>query len=360
MQRRRFLATLAAATAAPTLSWADAGNPAFLAAARDRDGRFAIWGLAADGTRLFSQPLPDRGHAATAHPTRPEAVAFARRPGTFALVIDCATGRLRAQLTPPEGRQFNGHGAFSGDGMRLYTSEVVADGSAGRIGVWDVSRGYVRVGEFSSNGIGPHEILRLPGTETLVVANGGIQTDPQDRTKLNIDTMRPNLSYLSSQGEVIEVVELPQDLRQNSIRHLARRSDGLVAFCMQWQGDLMEPVPLLGLHRLGARAPVLANPAPAEILAMNGYAGSVAFARGGREVGITSPRGGMVQVYDADTGAPVWSVRRADVCGLGPCASGGFTATDGQGLVAQIADQTLIPFARADVAWDNHLVTLDL
>ena len=35
---------------------------------------------------------------------------------------------------------------------------------------------------------------------TLVIANGGIQTDPGDRRKLNIETMQPNLCYLSPEG----------------------------------------------------------------------------------------------------------------------------------------------------------------
>ncbi|MCT2539118.1 DUF1513 domain-containing protein [Sedimentimonas flavescens] len=355
MKRRAFLASFAAAAALPRASWADAGSPAYLAAAKEVSGDYSLSGISRAGERLFSLPLPSRGHAATAHPTRPEAVAFARRPGTFALVIDCATGVTTARLTPPEGRQFNGHGAYSADGATLYTSEVVAEGSEGRIGLWDAARGYQRIGEFASNGIGPHEIRRLPGSDDLVVANGGIQTDPSDRTPLNLDTMRPNLSYLSPEGAVLEVVDLPE-LWQNSIRHLALRSDGQVAFAMQWQGDLAEPVPLLGLHRRGGDV-TLAEPVEAEMFAMKGYAGSVAYTQDGQQVAITSPKGGRIQAFSA-TGVPLWSLARADVCGLGPCAEGGFVATDGQGLVARVIDGRLEPLSSARVSWDNHLVAL--
>ncbi len=357
MQRRHFLTSLAAATALPRLGWADVGSPAFLAAARDPSGGHALFGLTAAGAPLFQLPLPARGHAATAHPTRPEAVAFARRPGVFALVIDCTSGAVLARLTPPEGRQFNGHGAYSADGSVLYTSEVVAEGSAGRVGLWDAARGYLRLGEFASNGIGPHDLRRLPGSEMLVVANGGIQTDPSDRTPLNLTEMRPNLSYLSPEGALLDMVELP-DLAQNSIRHLAVRADGLVAFAMQWQGDLAEAVPLLGLHRRGA-AVQLCPPVETEALAMQGYAGSIAFCASGAEVAITSPRGGRVQAYDAE-GLEIWSLARADVCGLGPdLGTGtGFVVTDGAGLIASVAKGRLAPLARADVAWDNHLVAL--
>ncbi len=87
--RRSFLAGLLAAGMAPQASWADTGNPAFLAAGKTADDRFFLAGLDTAGDILFRHPLPARGHAATAHPSRPEAVAFARRPGTFADVIAC-------------------------------------------------------------------------------------------------------------------------------------------------------------------------------------------------------------------------------------------------------------------------------
>lgn len=55
--------------------------------------------------------------------TRPEAIAFARRLGTFTLVIDCIEGRTLATLSASEGRHFYGHGAVSLDGNLLFTPE---------------------------------------------------------------------------------------------------------------------------------------------------------------------------------------------------------------------------------------------
>ena len=89
--RRAFLAGLVA-VAAPKPSWADAGSPRWLACAREANGTYALFGIAEDGADTFRLPLPARGHAGAAHPTRPEAVAFARRPGAFALVLDCGSG----------------------------------------------------------------------------------------------------------------------------------------------------------------------------------------------------------------------------------------------------------------------------
>ncbi|PTE15842.1 DUF1513 domain-containing protein [Pseudogemmobacter blasticus] len=348
--RRAFLAGLAAA-AMPKPGWAAVGNPAFLAAGKTGEA-YEICGLSEAGEILFRQPLPARGHAAAAHPLRPEAVAFARRPGTFALVLDCVTGAVRHRLTPPEGRQFNGHGAFSADGSLLMTSEVVAEGSAGRIGLWN-GRTYARLGEWDSGGIGPHDMKRLP-TGALVVANGGIATDPGDRSKLNIDTMRPNLTLLSSDGDVLDQAELDAELHQNSIRHLALTGDG-VAFAMQWEGDAAEPVPLLGLWTPG-RAPVLCPPAEAEMFAMKGYAGSIAAGPAG--IGITSPKGGAVMLFDT-AGAYLATHRRADVCGLAALDSG-FLASDGGGALLWVTAAGMEPLTTGGPQWDNHVVPVGM
>lgn len=272
--RRAFLAGRAMA-GLPRLAWADVGNPSYLAAGKVGED-YVLHGLSGAGASLFQIPLPARGHAAAAHPTRAEAVAFARRPGTYALVLDCALGIVRHRLTPPEGRQFNGHGAFSADGDVLMTSEVVAEGSAGRIGLWETA-GYTRIGEWASGGIGPHDLRRMADGR-IVVANGGIETDPGDRTKLNISTMRPNLTLLSATGAMLDQADLP-DLQQNSIRHLALAGDRIM-FAMQWEGDPAEQVPLLGLWRPG-NSPTLADLPPEAARAMQGYAGSIAISAAG-------------------------------------------------------------------------------
>ena len=347
MQRRTFLASFAA-TLAPRLTWADVGAPAFLAAGKRGEDYF-LHGLSVTGASLFQLPLPGRGHAAAAHPTRAEAVAFARRPGTFALVLDCATGEIRHRLTPPEGMQFNGHGAYSPDGSLLMTSEVVADTSEGRIGLWDTAR-YTRLTDWPSHGIGPHEVKRLADGR-LVVANGGIQTDPVDRTKLNIPDMRPNLTLLAEDGALIDQIDLP-DLHQNSIRHLALQGDS-IAFAMQWEGDPAEPVPQLGLWTPG-QPPVLCPPREAEAFTMQGYAGSVTATTD--RILITSPKGGALMLFDAG-GSPVATHLRADLCGAAT-ASGAFTVTDGQGAIWSVDDEGLTPLGTDETQWDNHLVAL--
>lgn len=347
--RRHFLAGLLAASACPRPTWAEAGSPAFLSAAMTRDGRYQLCGLSAAGQITFACALPDRGHAAAAHPEQPLAVGFARRPGRFAVVLDCATGHEIARFDAPEGRHFYGHGAFSPDGRRLYTAENDYAAARGVIGVWSLEG--KRLGEFDSHGTGPHDIRLMPDGETLVVANGGIETHPESgRTKLNIPLMDPSLAFLSLEGDLLDQQRLDRSLHKNSIRHLAVGPDGTVAFAMQWQGDITEDPPLIGVTRRG-EAPHLFTAPPDQAARMQGYAGSVALLADAQEVAITSPRGGLVQVFDLGTGALKRTIDMVDVCGV--AASGaGFLLTSGTGEVRGAAH------ARHDLHWDNHLVPI--
>lgn len=356
--RRGFLAGLLASGLAPRVSWADLGGPRVLSAAKTPEG-YALFGLDAQAAPLFQVPMPGRGHAAAAHPQDAEVVAFARRPGTFAQVIDCASGMVTAELHSPEGRHFYGHGVFSADGKTLLTPENDYENGQGRIGVWGRSRSYKRLGEFSSGGVGPHDMLRLPGTDRFVVANGGIDTHPESgRTPLNLAEMRANLALISLDGTLHDLTQLEAGLRLNSIRHLALRADGLVAFAMQWQGNATDHPPLLGLYRPGSgEAPVLGR-APQNLHhRMKGYAGSIAFSGDGTLVAISSPRGGMVHVFDAQTGTFAWHLSEADTCGLAAFGDG-FLATAGTGRIIRFSGTEPHLLQHVNFAWDNHLVTL--
>lgn len=356
--RRGFLAGMMAAGAVPATSWAEAGNPTYLAAARDSDGAYHLAGLAGDGAGRFSIPLPGRGHAATAHPKHPEAIAFARRPGTFALVIDCLAGREIARLDAPEGRHFYGHGVFSQDGNLLFTPENDYDNGVGVIGVWDRRAHWDRVGAFSSGGTGPHEISRLPGQDVLVVANGGIETHPETgRAKLNIPDMRPNLSYINANGHLLEQVEPPVADHMNSLRHLAVNADGLVACALQWQGDRFDAPALLAIHRQGGAVQFAMAP-DAQHLQMQAYGGSVSFSGDGSHIAVTSPRGGVVQIFDRE-GAFLMQHSLEDVCGAAPATGAGFIVTTGTGEVAEIdAGGKYQKLSQHTRQWDNHLIAI--
>nr|WP_321248997.1 DUF1513 domain-containing protein [uncultured Ruegeria sp.] len=352
--RRRFLAGLTAAGLAPMKGWASVGGPDYLAAALFPDDTYRLAGLDVNGTILFSLPLPARGHAAAAQPHLPQAVAFARRPGTFAAVIDCATGVQIAELQAPKGRHFYGHGTYSRDGTRLYTTENDYDAGAGIIGIWN-GQDYTRIGEISSGGIGPHDLSLMPDGVSLVVANGGIETHPDTgRTKLNLPVMQPNLTYLDLSGDILETVELPRAMHKSSTRHLAVRRDGLVAFAMQWQGAASDHPPLLGLHYRG-QAPRLLSAPDTDQATLQGYAGSVAFSANGETVAITCPRGNALHQFNVADGRLVSIHKLDDVCGLS-AGPKGYVFTTGTGVIGSLIDISANNSAQPDCQWDNHLI----
>ncbi len=353
--RRQFLGGLLAAGLLPKPTWADVGTPAFLAAAATPNGRFALCGIDAALNLLFKLPLPARGHAAAGHPIRPEAVAFARRPGTFAIVIDCRSGQETARLQSPDGRHFYGHGVFSADGSMLYTTENNFEAGRGCIGVWDVANGYKRISEWDSGGVGPHELRRLPLSDILVVANGGIDTHPDSgRSKLNIATMQPNLSYID-QGRLIDRAELPPEMHKNSIRHLAVSTHGIIAFGMQWQGGNPAPA-MVGTHRLNSDIRLIQAPA-SEQRPLQGYIGSIAIADDGSEIAVTSPPGGVVQRYDTKNATLRDTKLIKDASGIAT-GQDDFVISSGTGLLTRLNAPSKQEIANRELIWDNHLVRL--
>lgn len=355
--RRAFLAGMAAVGLCPSVTWADVGKTAFVSAARKKSGSYALFGLTPNGSISFEVPLPDRGHAAAAHPYQPEIVGFARRPGRFALVIDCVEGLIRQVLEPPQGRHFYGHGVYSHDGQYLYTSENDYDNAQGMIGIWRADRWYERVGEFPSQGVGPHDLKLMPDGKHLVVANGGIETHPDSgRQKLNIPFMEPNLAYLTLNGILAEKVVLPKSMHKNSIRHLSVGSDGRVAFAMQWQGDVNDSPTLLGLHKPGRKVKLLDVPGHLH-QRLRGYIGSVAYSGKTRLVAATSPRGGLLVVVNSKSGRLVEAIEEPDVCGAA-FRGKQLVRTAGTGNVRVSQGKDTKKRKTYDHQWDNHLVAL--
>lgn len=354
MRRRDFLFATSAGMLAGA-GWAATGAPRVLTAANDRQNNAWLVALDAQAHEVFRLPLPTRGHAAAAHPHRAEAVVFARRPGLFGMVLDCAgDGAVSANLTLPEGRHFFGHGAFTADGRHLLTTENDYDANEGRIGIWDTSDGYRRIDEVASGGVGPHEIIRLPDG-AFAVANGGIQTHPDyGRTKLNLPTMRPNLTYLNAQAQVVEQVAPPDALHQNSIRHIGVDAQGRVAVALQWQGPVRQVVPLLALHTRGGALQFVDHPDTARL---KHYAGSIAFTPDQRQIVLTGPKGDYILRFDARTAAPLDGLALPQPSGVAAFGDR-LAVTVKHGIALEKPGGFEIAQADDQLIWDNHLVSL--
>lgn len=352
--RRAFLkaagAGFAASLAPPAAEALARSDAVFASAYRDRGGAFGIALLSEDGAIVHRYALPARGHDLVRRPGGTTLIAFARRPGTFAAAFDLARADEPRIIKAPEGRHFYGHGAFSPDGRLLYATENDFGAARGVVGVYDATGDHVRLGEFDTFGTGPHELALLPDGKTLAVANGGIETHPDyPRAKLNVPTMRPNLAFIDAEsGSLIARHALPAHMRKLSIRHLAIGSGGDVWFACQNEGDIAEPMALIGRARMrtGACEPV--DLPQAATLSLRGYVGSIAANAETGHIAIASPRGGVALEVDPDRGGIVRSTMLPDVCGIAPSGSG-FAFSSGEGAFAA---------RRHRLGFDNHIADI--
>jgi len=352
--RRTFLRAAGAgfaATLLPSAAKALAETHAVFASAyRDRSGAFGIALLSEDGAIVHDYALPTRGHDLVHQPNGNMLVAFARRPGTFAALFDLGRLREPATMTASAGRHFYGHGAFSADGRLLYATENDFDAARGVIGLYDATDDFARIGEFDTYGTGPHDMALLPDGRTLVVANGGIETHPDyPRAKLNVPTMAPNLSFIDAEtGDLLARHTLPPAMHKLSIRHLALDRDGTAWFACQNEGEIAEPVQLIGRASIRSGTFELIDLPERATGSLRGYVGSIEAHPETGHIAISSPRGGVAYAFDPASGAILATLNDPDLCGIAPSGAG-FLYSSGDGLFGT---------ARHDVGFDNHLIAL--
>jgi len=320
MQRRDFLKTFSAGAllaSVPSLfASAQKLSTILYSAGSDLEGNFSISAYAIGDVNkpLFSTALPARAHVITVRESHNEIVVFARRPNDFMLVLDARTGAIKQTIK--NDKPLFGHGVFTPDGNILFTTENDFENKQGVIGVRDASDNYKKIAEFSSGGIGPHELHLLADGKTLVVANGGILTHPDTgRAKLNLDSMTPALSYIDTQSShLIGDFRLDKKYHKLSIRHLDITQDDQVCFVMQYQGSHRHQVPLVGFHK-GESQLQLAEIPKAVLPKMKNYCGSVSADISGEIFAVSSPRGNLITLWNRK-GEFINSFDLADGCGV--------------------------------------------
>ena len=367
LRRRTLLAAGLGAVALASLppGVRAAAPPRLLGARVDGAGRFFASAFDGTGEGAFDLPLPARGHGFAQRPGRAEAVACARRPGTWLAVIDTARGRIDRLVAGADARRFNGHGIFSADGSLFFATESDYALGRGVVGVYAVDRSYALVAAWDSGGLDPHDIRLLPDGRTLAVANGGIVTDPDaPRMKLNTGAMDSTLAYLdAATGRLLGVVRPPPDLGPLGLRHLAIAADGSVCFAAQYEGPAVDLVPLVGTHRPGEPALRFFTAEAADVRAMRQYCGSAAMDDSGCVLGVSSPRGNRATFWDVAAGRILAAAEIADGCGIAALGAGRFAVASGLGGVGAFDATTgagaALAGARAAAGrWDNHLLAL--
>jgi len=284
--------------------------------------------------QLFKTALPARAHDVSLHPHKNELVVFARRPRHFILILDAISGQVLQRIETAQNRPLYGHGVFSLDGQFLYLSANDLDAKQGVIMVLDTSDHYRQVAEFSAGGIGTHEICLLRDGKTLLAANGGILTHPETgRSKLNLESMTPALTYLDTQsGRVIDDYRLDEKYHQLSIRHLDVNQNDSVCFAMQYQGSRHHRLPLVGFHCGEEQLQLAQIPSPV-LVQMKNYCGSVCADASGELFAVSSPRGNLITTWNAQ-GEFVESLNLADGCGIAKShQNSGFYLSSGKGEI---------------------------
>lgn len=367
LDRRIFLRGLAATGLLPSTACGEEElDERWLSAHGDSPARYGVALLAPGEQEAAVLHSGFRGHDLAQNPARPEQVVmFGRRPGRSALVLDALRLTRVRTFEPARGHSMMGHGFFSPDGARLYTTEADDVSGDGALVVRETNDWRV-LERIATEGIGPHQAALMPDGTTAVIANGGILTRPESgREKLNLDTMRSTLTYLDlDRGRVLASETVAES--KASIRHLEVAVDGTVALGLQLQREAMshnDVVALAGVHRLGERIELFDQ--GLEIMgAMNDYVGSVAVCSSTRVAGFTSPRGSLAAFWDLDSGALLGSHALRDVCGITVSADARrFVLSSSTGVVRHLDSTTLEERIerRSDatgVRWDNHLITI--
>lgn len=357
---RRALLLAAGAAAMGAVTWRRGDNELLLAACDDSKGQHYLAAVDGNGKLQFRIPVRERAHDIVLLPEQRTAVYFGRRPATVSYVVNLDAGELIQTLHSPAGRHFYGHGAIAADGL-LYTSENDYAAARGVIAVWDTADRFRRVGEIESGGTGPHDLAFLRDGKTIVVANGGIATHPdQPREKLNIPSMRPSLAYVDSESGSLLASFVPDD-HLMSLRHLAVTPDDRVLIGVQYEGDETAIVPLLISHEGGSRL----QPAVADVATWrshHNYVASVATTADSRFAVLTAPRGDLASLWDLRTLtlAAQWNIR--DVAGVASNRHGEVLLSNGFGELFNAGSDPLKARMQRDnkhrERWDNHMLVV--
>lgn len=338
-QRRAFLKAAGAGFAASLLPQRAAAlanaELLFATATQESPGRFGARVLTESGGLIAEVALPVRGHDVSYSPAAGRAVVFARRPGTFAVVFDPSGQAAPVTIASIEGRHFFGHGVFAPDGKLLYATENDFERGQGVIGIYDVAGGYIRIGEFPTHGVGPHEMILLPDGKTFAIANGGIETHPDyGRAELNLDGMDPSLSFVDSRdGQLVGQLRLASNLHQLSIRHMVVDAQNRIWFGCQFRGVMGAPQ-LVGYATLGGDIRLIELP-PDALDRLKNYVGGLAISSDLETIAVSSPVGGTILCIDAKSAQPVSTTLLQSTCGVATDRDG-FLATNGLGEMLRV------------------------
>jgi len=369
MQRRDLIKLAAAGIMMPAASLLSACsgkyNSRYFSALR-KSGQDHIAGFNHLGELDFLTTVPERCHGGAYSSALQHLAWPARSPGNHLYILN-DTGDLIQTVTADAGQHFYGHAQYTSDGRYLFTSENHFADGAGRIVVRDAAQKYKVVNSLYSGGIGPHELRLMSDGKHLLVANGGILTHPKKSGKLNLASMKPNLSIVDSDsGKVIQRLELPD--HQLSIRHLALNKKDQLVVLTQYQGSSGHDLPLLYKWQPGQKElEPLATPQQENQHLDQSWPGYQHYMASGEltDSGIlaaTTPKGNRIGYWDINQNRFIAQYAMKDVAGIALSKNGRyFIASSGRGRLWQFDANTALPLTdtavhTSGIGWDNHML----
>jgi hypothetical protein len=366
VSRRKFLFGLAAAGVIGAVSTTPftllSGQKQWLVSGcSDKKGNFFVAAFDLTGKLINKIALPARGHEVIPLKSKPgHALVFARRPGNYVLEVDFVRGEVVNNIAVSGGQHFYGHGALIENDSILLTTENDYKNGKGLVVLRDRQTQQI-IEQYDSGGIGPHQLAVMPNSneQQIVIANGGIQTHPeQSRKKLNVDSMQPNLAYMAlGTGQIEGKFELKN--KQLSIRHLDVSAQGKVVAGLQYQGASTDEVPLAISHH-GEDQLSLLKADNNTWRKMKQYTASVCINSKRNTVAITCPKADLLTFWQLDSNEFIASHKLKDGAGATLIANN-FIFSTGRGRVV-LHKKPLKPYqVNADfnvLRWDNHMTTI--
>jgi len=321
----------------------------FASAYMDDSRRFGVVIMEDNGRVISKHLLPGRGHGMTFNNHTGQLISFSRRPGNFAMAFNMYTRTPPVLFQTPSYTHFYGHGTFSKDGRLLFATENDFHSGDGVIGVYDATNEFVRINEFPSHGIGPHEIIMMHDGYTLCIANGGILTHPDTgRTKLNLHEMQSSVAFIDSRyGDLISIFDVP--VQRLSLRHMVVDCNNLVWVGGQYEGDIYDIVPLIATIDVEDGITfVSVDSFP--VGSLSNYIGSIASSSDGTQVAVSSPKGNTLLIFDV-VSQSILSMRTIkEVCGVSATNDNSFMTTSMSGITDGDSSSFLY--------FDNHITSI--
>ena len=359
LTRRRFLQQASAIAVLPLMGCglkSSIDGYALFGAWRNESGQHGAGRIQAGLPQQSA--MPTRGHHIEIIDGN-EAWLFARRPSEYMQRVNWRTGKVLHTYSYDSSRAGFGHGIMH-NGL-LFTTDQDLDTDIGLLSVRHGKTGEV-LQEFSTGGIGPHELLAMSDGRYIAIANGGILTRPElGRMKLNLADMQPSLSLLDVQtGRIVHNAKLPD--ASMSIRHLAHLPQDSIGIALQYESAEVSPKKnespsVAAIWRVDSGLRLLN--APTELLdKAQGYAAS-AVSDGERYFAVSCPKANQVFVWDKD-GNWLTALNIPKVYGLAaaPIANRLIVSSE-NGSVHYYNTRTWLEVERErqkfPVIWDNHL-----